>query len=113
MLLATSLNPLQSFVRICYSSLAIAIMYVLSAPAGAAPTSPEDTIRILAFGDSLTASSSALWKAYIEFCEVEGFASVRDYLIRYAPTEQASFIRQAKIRYLDYDWDLNDASGDA
>ena len=39
--------------------------------------------------------------------------SVRDYLIRYAPTEQASFIRQAKIRYLDYDWDLNDASGDA
>lgn len=57
MLLAKSLNPLQSFVRTCYSSLtqAIALAIVFSIAAGAAPSTSEDTFRILAFGDSLTA----------------------------------------------------------
>ncbi len=34
--------------------------------------------------------------------------SVREYVIRYAPTEKAAFIRDARIRHLDYDWSLND-----
>lgn len=37
--------------------------------------------------------------------------SVKEYLIRWAPAGQAEFIRGAKIRYLDYDWDLNDVPG--
>ncbi len=36
--------------------------------------------------------------------------SVREYLIRFAPPEDAEFLRSAKIRYLDYDWDLNDVA---
>jgi len=34
--------------------------------------------------------------------------SVQEYLIRYVSPEQADFLRSAKLRYLDYDWDLND-----
>jgi hypothetical protein len=35
--------------------------------------------------------------------------SVKEYLVRYTPAEKHDFIRSAKLRYLDYDWDLNDA----
>ena len=34
--------------------------------------------------------------------------SVRDYVLRFGPPEQADFIRTAKIRHIDYDWALND-----
>ena len=34
--------------------------------------------------------------------------SVKEYLVRYAPSETADFIRSARVSYLDYDWDLND-----
>lgn len=34
--------------------------------------------------------------------------SVKEYLVRYAAPEKAEFIRAAKLRHLDYDWDLND-----
>lgn len=34
--------------------------------------------------------------------------SVRDYLLRYAPSEKHAFLRKAKIKYLDYDWSLNE-----
>jgi len=33
---------------------------------------------------------------------------VREYLVRYAPPADAAFLREARIRYLDYDWSLND-----
>ena len=36
--------------------------------------------------------------------------SVKDYLARFAAPEDADFIRKAKVSYIDYDWDLNDAS---
>ena len=35
--------------------------------------------------------------------------SVREYLIRFASPETADFLREKKIRYLDYSWKLNDA----
>jgi len=35
--------------------------------------------------------------------------SVKEYLIRWLPAEKADFVRSTRIRYLDYDWDLNDA----
>lgn len=35
--------------------------------------------------------------------------SVREYLARWLTPEKAAAVREAKIRYLDYDWDLNDA----
>ena len=34
--------------------------------------------------------------------------SVREYVIRFAPEEHHAFLKAAKIRYIDYDWDLND-----
>ena len=34
--------------------------------------------------------------------------TVRAFLIRFAPEEDAEFLAKAKIRYIDYDWDLND-----
>lgn len=37
--------------------------------------------------------------------------SVVEYLLRFAPPEDAAFLRRAKVRYLDYSWDLNDARG--
>ena len=36
--------------------------------------------------------------------------SVKEYLVRFAPPDQAEFIRGAKLRHLDYDWDLNDVA---
>ena len=36
--------------------------------------------------------------------------SVEDYLVRFAAPEDADFVRKAKVSYLAYDWDLNDAS---
>lgn len=38
--------------------------------------------------------------------------TVPEYLVRYAPAEQAELIRAAKIRTLPYDWDLDDAAQD-
>jgi hypothetical protein len=38
--------------------------------------------------------------------------SVKEFLIRFAPAEKAAFIRSTKLRYLDYDWALNDVSSD-
>lgn len=35
--------------------------------------------------------------------------SVKEYLLRYAAEENAAVIKQAKVRYLDYGWKLNDA----
>lgn len=34
--------------------------------------------------------------------------SVRDYVLAYCPEDERDFVRNAKIRYLDYDWSLND-----
>jgi hypothetical protein len=34
--------------------------------------------------------------------------SVREFLLRFAPDGDAELIREAKLRYIDYDWDLND-----
>ena len=34
--------------------------------------------------------------------------SVRDYVVRFAAPEDAAFLRDAKLRYLDYSWALND-----
>ena len=34
--------------------------------------------------------------------------SVREYLVRFAPEADAEFLRNAKLRYLDYSWKLND-----
>jgi hypothetical protein len=34
--------------------------------------------------------------------------SVQEFLIRFAPPEKAEFIRAAKLRYIDYDWALNE-----
>ncbi len=36
--------------------------------------------------------------------------SVRDWLIRFSPPEDAAFLRGAKIRHQDYSWKLNDAA---
>jgi hypothetical protein len=33
---------------------------------------------------------------------------VKEYLVRYAPADTHELIRAAKLRFLDYDWDLND-----
>ncbi len=34
--------------------------------------------------------------------------SVREFLIRFSPESEHLFIREAKLKYLDYDWNLND-----
>jgi hypothetical protein len=51
---------------------------------------------------------SEIFKWFAEDFE-RGAKSVKEYLVRYAPAETHEFIRAAKLRYLDYDWDLNDA----
>lgn len=50
---------------------------------------------------------SEIFKWFAEDFERDA-KSVKEYLVRFAPAEKAEFIRGAKIRYLDYDWDLND-----
>jgi hypothetical protein len=50
---------------------------------------------------------SEIFKWFAEDFERDA-KSVKEYLVRYAPPEQAEFIRGAKLGYLDYDWDLND-----
>jgi len=34
--------------------------------------------------------------------------SLREYLLKFVPEQDAEVVRQAKLRYLDYDWGLND-----
>jgi hypothetical protein len=50
---------------------------------------------------------SEIFKWFAEDFERDA-KTVQGYLIRFAPPEKADFIRGARIRYLDYDWDLND-----
>ena len=50
---------------------------------------------------------SEIFKWFAEDFERDS-RSVKEFLIRFAPADKAEFIRAAKIRYLDYDWDLND-----
>ena len=52
---------------------------------------------------------SEIFKWFAEDFERDA-GSVREYVVRFSPPEQAEAIRKAKIRYLDYDWDLNDVS---
>ena len=39
--------------------------------------------------------------------------SVRDYVVRFAPADKKDFAKKAKIKYIDYSWDLNDSKGNA
>jgi hypothetical protein len=50
---------------------------------------------------------SEIFKWFAEDFERDA-KSVQEYLVRFAPPDAADFIRGARIRYLDYDWDLND-----
>jgi hypothetical protein len=50
---------------------------------------------------------SEIFKWFAEDFERDA-KSVQEFLARYAPPESAAFLRGAKLRYLDYDWDLND-----
>jgi hypothetical protein len=50
---------------------------------------------------------SEIFKWFAEDFERDA-KSVKEFLVRFAPPEKAEYIRGAKIRYLDYDWDLND-----
>ena len=34
--------------------------------------------------------------------------SVREYMIEFAPADKKAFLKDAKIKYIDYDWSLND-----
>ena len=52
---------------------------------------------------------SEIFKWFAEDFERDA-ESVRAYVIRFAPEEQAAFLREAKLRYLDYSWDLNDVA---
>ena len=40
---------------------------------------------------------------------VRDAGGVREYLLRFAPDEMADVVREGKLQYLDYSWDLNDA----
>ena len=53
---------------------------------------------------------SEIFKWFAEDFERDA-GSVRAYLQRFASEEDAAFLKDAKLRYLDYSWDLNDASG--
>ncbi|MEM7306815.1 MAG: DUF547 domain-containing protein [Planctomycetota bacterium] len=57
--------------------------------------------------DKKRAEISEIFKWFSEDFERDA-GSVRDYLIRFAPEEDAAFLKDAKIKHLDYDWDLND-----
>ena len=50
---------------------------------------------------------SEIFKWFAEDFERDA-KSVQEFLIRFAPAEKAEFIRGAKIRYIDYDWSLNE-----
>lgn len=50
---------------------------------------------------------SEVFKWFAEDFEREA-RSVPEYLVRYAPAEKAEFLRAAKIRWLPYDWELDD-----
>lgn len=50
---------------------------------------------------------SEIFKWFAEDFEHDA-KSVQEYLVRYAPAEHAEFIRATRLRYLDYDWGLND-----
>ena len=51
---------------------------------------------------------SEVFKWFAEDFERDA-GSVREYILRFAPKDKHDFIRKAKIKYIDYDWDLNDA----
>ena len=51
---------------------------------------------------------SEIFKWFAEDFEREA-KTVQEYLARHAP-EKAEFLRGARLRYLDYDWDLNDVA---
>lgn len=50
---------------------------------------------------------SEIFKWFAEDFERDA-GSVREYLLLFVPEEKAELVRQAKLRYLDYDWGLND-----
>ncbi|NOT28992.1 MAG: DUF547 domain-containing protein [Planctomycetes bacterium] len=50
---------------------------------------------------------SEVFKWFAEDFEREA-RSVPEFLVRYAPAEKAEFLRAAKIRWLPYDWELDD-----
>jgi len=52
-------------------------------------------------------SVSEIFKWFAEDFERDA-KSVPEFLARFAPADQADFVRGAKLKYLDYDWDLND-----
>lgn len=56
------------------------------------------------FDDAGTARVSEIFKWFSEDFERDA-GSVREYLVRFGAPET---VRDAKLRYLDYDWDLND-----
>ena len=58
--------------------------------------------------DSGTMRISEIFKWFEEDFERDA-GSVREYLIRFAPEDDREFLRKAKLRYLDYDWGLNEA----
>jgi hypothetical protein len=54
-----------------------------------------------------TLEVSEIFKWFAEDFERDA-KSVKDFLLRYATPDKAELVRGAKIRYLDYDWHLND-----
>ena len=57
--------------------------------------------------DKGRAEISEIFKWFKEDFERDA-ESIRGYLIRFAPEADAEFLRTAKLKYIDYDWDLND-----
>lgn len=53
---------------------------------------------------------SEIFKWFAEDFERDA-KSVKDYLLRFATPDKAELVRSAKLRYLDYDWRLNDVPG--
>ena len=43
-----------------------------------------------------------------DFTAISIAGSIREYVARYAPEARAAFIRDARLKYLDYDWNLTD-----
>ena len=50
---------------------------------------------------------SEIFKWFAEDFERDA-KSVKEFLVRFAPVDRADFIRNAKLGYIDYDWNLND-----
>jgi hypothetical protein len=71
----------------------------------------RDPVRNRILPETGELALSEVFKWFAEDFERDA-RSLPEFLVRHAPAEQAEFLRTAKVRWLEYDWELDDAPKD-